>query len=245
MAVRCRTCKKPAGEVFGFCYSCGEPLCPECLWKYPRTHVEEKITGVPGVVSARTTLTQRLPRCVGCTNAYIRAHRQAKKLYLRDAVMGTLAFLIPVWIISIYLLAPQMTDIANLVVCTSPLGLLPALILGYIVASTMRKSRLRKALEDLPLAFESDVFCPRCGTHARTDIFKTTKKMIKGRKKSRLDSLFRYSGPVPDFFECSNCRYSGPISPVMGLYLYVQKYGKEGKERLKGTVWEPLSESMT
>jgi len=210
--------------------------------------VEEKTTGVPGVAWTERKLTKRLPRCVGCMNAYIRPQKQAKKLYLRDAVIGILAFLIPVWVISLYLLVPQTTDVsqyADLVVCISPLALLPALILGYIVASTMRKSRLRKALRDLPLAFESRVFCPRCGTSSRKDLFGTTKKMIKGQQKSVLDSLFGYSGQVPDFYECSNCGYSGPVSPVMGIYLYLQKYGKEGKERLKGTVWESLSESMT
>lgn len=246
MAVMCRTCKKPAGEVFGFCYSCGEPLCLRCLWKYPRTHAEERKAGVPGVFLRQSTLVQKLPRCIGCTNALIRARNQAKEDYWRDVFIGILAFMIPMVVIITIVLGPQVGGAAtalSMAVSMFPCGLVPALILGLTVASVMRKSRMKKALTDLPLAYESMAFCPRCGLDARRDLFRTAKKAVR-EQKGLLDSLFGYSGAVPDYYECSKCRYSGPIIPVMGLYLYVRKYGKEGKKRLKGTVWEPLSESM-
>lgn len=240
--IRCRTCKKPLGAVFGFCYSCGEPLCPECLWKYPRQHVEEKITGVPGVASRTTTLTKNLPRCVGCVNAEIRAEKEARKTFRRDALVTSMVFFLPLLGLMLYAFWPDTSRSEAPIGIIFPVVMLLVLglFIGYFVAKGLGNRRRKKVLKGQPLIFKSMVYCPNCGTYSKKDLFKTTKKMIKSQQKSRLDSLFGYSGAVPDFYQCSSCGYSGPMAPVMGVHLYLQKYGTEGGKMLKGTVWESL-----
>ncbi|MEE9506421.1 MAG: hypothetical protein V3V98_04670 [Thermoplasmata archaeon] len=241
--VRCRTCKKPVGEVFGFCYSCGEPLCPDCLWKYPREHVEEKMTGVPGVAYRTTTLTKKLPRCVGCVNAQARAEKEARRTFRRDALVTSMVFFLPLLGLVLYAFPLDFSKSEGVIGIVFPVMMLlvVGLFIGYFVASGLGSRRRKRILKDHPLVLKSMVYCPGCGTYSKKDLFRTTKKMIKSQQKSMLDSLFGYSGQVPDFYQCSSCGYSGPMSPAMGVHLYLQKYGKEGKERLKGTVWESLS----
>ncbi|MFQ6107229.1 MAG: hypothetical protein ACE5QF_06545 [Thermoplasmata archaeon] len=241
--IRCRTCRKPVGEVFGFCSSCGEPLCPECLWKYPKEHAEEKMTGVPGVAYRTTTLTKRLPRCVGCVNAQIRAEKEARRAFRRDALVTSMVFFLPLLGLILYAFRLDFNKPEGVIGIIFPVAMLLVLglFIGYFVASGLGNRRRRRMLKDRPLVFKSMFYCPSCGSYSKKDLFKTAKKIIKGQQKSVLDSLFGYSGQVPDFYQCSGCGYSGPMSPIMGVHLYLQKYGKKGEERLRGTVWESLS----
>lgn len=247
MPVTCETCKGPTGEVFGFCASCGEPLCQRCLGSFWKDHTEEKMSGVPGVAWSTTTLTLKLPICEGCYNAHAKAQKRAKKGYWRNAFVVSLVFFAPLFLIylNFWMSANPGGENSFVLVFVAVVLFIFGLIIGMGVASAIKRSILKKGLVDRPLMYKSRVFCPSCGKYKKKDLFGIAKEAISAREQQKgfWDSMFGPSdGSVPDYYHCSKCGYLGPLRPAMGLWLYRQKHGREGRESLRGTIWQKLTE---
>jgi hypothetical protein len=247
LPVKCETCERPAGEAFGFCASCGEPLCRDCLGGFWKGHSEEKISGVPGLLWSTTTLTLKLPICEGCFAAHDRAQRLAKKGYWRNALIIALIFFAPLFLLYLNFwmsLNPGGENYFILVFVAVVLFIF-GFIIGIGASWVIKRSIFKKALIGKPFMYKSRLFCPSCGKYKKKDLFGVVQAAMDAQEQQRgfwESALGPSDGSAPDYYYCSKCGYLGPLGPAMGIRVYRQKHGRVGRESLRGTIWQQLAE---